>query len=220
MKKKTLKYLYVRPLDGFRKLQGYMDSNLRNKIIKAVEIAGEAISDIPIVIGNEPIFRLCVELQRELGCDIDVLDMEPAFNYFFKQYRDDLEDLFDEEEAWIQFLDAWPKVKIVDILKRAVQMAQKSPIVYKGTKLRPKQQYFASVCKYMQDIVGPGQVFYLSSYQAAESIIADEGKHRQAHRYLGSLCTLGILEKVSTGNFASRKANEYRYIYERPDLPK
>lgn len=178
--------------------------------------------DGPIYIGNEPVFRLCVELRRFLPKNPDI-PLRPLLERFYELSDGVLEDDYGEpltlEDAWDQFLDAWPKVSYPGIVQQAKERASQS-VEWRSelTHLDPQRRYLATVCYEMQQIVGADRNIYLSSYNAAELLGIED--HKKALRTLKRFCAEGILRFVKQGNFKTREANEYHYIGHEKQKPK
>lgn len=189
------------------------DEIFDGKVEQAIQRALPTCDDV-IHIGNEPVFRLCVELQRFLPKDTNIA-RRPILERFYELSDGSLVDQDKEpltlEDAWDQFLDAWPKVSYPGIFQQAKQKAQRHikprPEL---SHLDPQRRYLATVCYEMQQIMGDSRNIYLSSYDAA--IILGIKDHKKALRALKRFCAEGILRFVKQGNFRRREANEYQYV--------
>jgi hypothetical protein len=195
-----------------------LDETLNDRVEQAIQQA-LLLCEEPVYIGNEPVFRLCVELRRFLPKNPDI-PLRPVLERFYElsdgTLVDDFGELLTLEDAWDQFLDAWPKVSYPGIVQEAKERANQS-VEYRPelAHLDPQRRYLATVCYEMQQIVGTDANIYLSSYDAAELLGFTD--HKKALRTLKRFCAEGILQFVKQGNFKNREANEYRYVgHEKP----
>lgn len=187
------------------------ENRIEQAIQRALPTADEAI-----YIGNEPIFRLCVELQRFLPKDTDI-PLRPILECYYHLSDRLLVDEYGEqltlEDAWDQFLDAWEKVSYPGILQQAVERARRhTRLRPELAHLDPKRGLLATVCYEMQQLAGEDKDFYLSSYQAARVLWLDDKRHRKALRMLNRFCTEYILKCTKRGDPKEDKANHYKYI--------
>ena len=116
------------------------------------------------------------------------------------------------EETLADFLEGWDKVQyprgrgpMTDLVKRAA--AGELPAVAEQFE-QPELRLLVAVCRELQAVAGDG-AFHLSSRAAGESVGVS---HQHALRWLRLLVRLGILERVSQGDYRKRRASEYRYL--------
>ncbi|AQT68780.1 hypothetical protein STSP2_01953 [Anaerohalosphaera lusitana] len=165
-------------------------------------------------IDNHDIFVLCQYL-RGLGIpkNIDEDQLEDIFYHCYEQLEDILldedGDTLSEDEAWSQFIEVWPKIRIPKgfSFQKAVDKAKKmdTPLeieIFSDERLI----LLGKVCYQLQLMVGDG-LFWLSGYDAGKILGISQPR---ARRFLKTLVDQEILELVKSGN--RRKASEYRYL--------
>jgi hypothetical protein len=118
------------------------------------------------------------------------------------------------DEAWIDFLHAWPKVKfprgkepMIAILERAKHSPP--PAVaqnYEGDGLR----LLIAICRELQCASG-NKPFYLACRTAATLLDLGENGHVKAWRWLTLLVHDGVIEAVKRGERGKRRASRFRY---------
>jgi hypothetical protein len=114
-------------------------------------------------------------------------------------------------ETWIDFLQAWPRVKIpkgatmVSIMQKALEVPMpKAAERYEGEPIRR----LVALCKQLH-LEANYEPFFLSCRTAAELLGVS---HVQANRWLFLLDHDGVIEQVNKGDRGRRKAAEYRYL--------
>jgi hypothetical protein len=113
-------------------------------------------------------------------------------------------------ETWIDFLKAWPRVKIPKgaTMASIMQRALEAPLPKAAERYaeEPIRQLIA-LCRQLGQEAGDGP-FYLACRTAADLLGVS---HVQANRWLFLLAHDGVVEQLNKGNRGSRKAAEYRY---------
>jgi hypothetical protein len=114
------------------------------------------------------------------------------------------------EESWIDFFEAWPKVKYAagdgplnHILKRAINSELPEEALQFG---HPPIRLLVAICREIQRHAGD-QPFYLSTRVAGRLLDVD---HKLASRWLRLLEQDGLLEVTIKGN--KKKATRFRYL--------
>ncbi|HLB75000.1 MAG TPA: hypothetical protein VJJ98_13345 [Sedimentisphaerales bacterium] len=167
-----------------------------------------------VFIGNEPVFILCVELQKILRHNIKPESLVPVLEEFYDRADgslvDENNDALEWEDIHEQFLDAWAKVKYAGIVRRAIEAAKADgePRPELG-HLDPKRQFLGKVLYHRQVLEGSSKAFPFSSYQAKN--VLGISSEKTAWRLLQRFCREGILDLVKKGHSGYRKANLYRY---------
>jgi len=122
----------------------------------------------------------------------------------------------DFEETWIDFLQAWPKIKfkkgegpMAQIFSRAFQV-EPPKVALDKYPTNPQLQLLAALCRELQTAAGDGP-FFLGTRTAGRLLGVD---HWKAWRWLFLLQTEGVIREVTKGGTAEnpRKASRYRYI--------
>jgi hypothetical protein len=167
-----------------------------------------------VFIGNEPVFILCVELQKILRQNIKPESLVPVLEEFYDRADgslvDENNDALEWEDIYEQFMEAWPKVKYAGIMQKAIEAAKADGEPRRELKhLDPKRQFLGKVLYHRQVLEGSTEAFPFSSDQAKK--ILGIGSEKTAWRILQRFCREGILELVKKGHYAYRKANLYRY---------
>ena len=117
-------------------------------------------------------------------------------------------------ETWCEFVDTWERVKFAkgqglmrDILNRA--MKQRPPAAAKQYDSEPIRLLVA-IC-YQLHRAAEGGSFFLATRTAAELIGVQP---RDISAWLKGLAADGVIECVSKGQAAGRKASEFKFIGE------
>ncbi len=116
------------------------------------------------------------------------------------------------EETWIDFLQAWPKIKypkgaepMVAILERAKQ----APLPRAAEKYEQAGlQLLVALCRELQQ-EPEKQPFFLACRTAGRLL---QVNHATAWRWLWLLCHDGVVVEVEKGDRAKRRASRYRYL--------
>lgn len=169
---------------------------------------------LPPYIGRRDrcIFEFCRELRAipELA-DANPHDLQPLV----RRWYDLAEPNIGTKEFAVTlaaFLKGWPKVEVPKgqtALDMAFAQAQSSdqstiPAVLDCDNLR----LLAALCRELQAQAGDGP-FYLGCRPMGDLFGVVP---KTAWNWLDALCTLSVLQKVSSGNRKERKASEYRYL--------
>ena len=117
-------------------------------------------------------------------------------------------------ETWIDFLQAWPKVKSPKGVKMAAIMekALQSPMPKAAERYEIEEmRRLVSLCRQL-DREAKGGTFFLSCRTAAELLGVS---HTQANRWLFLLDHDKVVKQINKGDRAKRQAAEYRYLGKR-----
>jgi hypothetical protein len=116
------------------------------------------------------------------------------------------------EESWIDFLRAWERVRFpagTGPLDRAFSISQSQPLPACAERFGIIGiRLLIALCRQLQLTAGDG-TFFLACRSAANLL---DIEHTTANRWLWLLERERILQRISTGSKASKKANEYRYL--------
>jgi len=121
------------------------------------------------------------------------------------------------DETYADFRDAWERVKWpagVGSLQAALTRAKSLPIPPEAGQFRHEKRLLVALCYQLQCERGV-RPFFLSCRDAAQALdLEGREPHVTAWRWLENLCNprVGILQKVSSGTWSRRKANEYLYL--------
>jgi hypothetical protein len=115
------------------------------------------------------------------------------------------------EETWIDFLQAWPKVKFPrgqEPMTAILEKAKTNPFPPAVDRYQPDGlRLLVAVCRELQRVSGEGE-FFLSCRTAGKLLGVN---YVTAARYLYLLAHDGIVEAVEKGDRARRRATRYRY---------
>ncbi len=100
-----------------------------------------------------------------------------------------------------------------DPVYRAADRAKKNPLPKLPGRVGRDVRRVAALCREMQRESGD-LVFFLDCRKAAKALKLKS--HHDASDYLRLLGTLGVIQLVTPGDFKTRLATRYRYIW--PDL--
>jgi hypothetical protein len=114
--------------------------------------------------------------------------------------------------TYSDFLRGWKRVKIPagsGPLEAAMERARKEELPPEARNFDdPKVRLLVALCRQLHRTAG-GAVWFLACRSAGKLL----GIHyKTAWRWLVYLEDVGLLERVSTGNLKTKKANEYRYL--------
>jgi len=174
-----------------------------------------ARTDKRVFIGNEPVFMLCLALQKILRLNIEPESLIPVLEEFYERANGSLVDENNDALEWgdilEQFFDAWPKVKYAGIMRRAIDAAKADTKPRPELEhLDPKRQFLGKVLYHRQKLEGSMKAFPFSAYLPKD--VFGRTSEKTVWRILQRFCRDGILEPAGKGHAGIRKANLYRYI--------
>lgn len=116
------------------------------------------------------------------------------------------------EESWIDFVEAWDKVRFPKgqepILAIFAKAAESELPAIASNYENPRIQLLVQLCRELQRHHG-ARPFYLSCRTAAKLLNTKD--YKTVARWLKLLVVDGVLELVSAGNTSGRRASRYRY---------
>ena len=116
------------------------------------------------------------------------------------------------EESWIDFLQAWPKVKFPigeEPMTAIFQRATQAPLPQVASKYDAQGlQLLVALCRELQQAAGQ-EPFFLACRTAGNLLGVS---HMQANRWLFLLTHDHILELVERGDQSRRRASRWRYV--------
>ena len=116
------------------------------------------------------------------------------------------------EESWIDFLQAWPKVKFPkgsEPMTAIFQRATEAPLPEIAKKYDIQGlRLLVALCRELQQAAGQDP-FFLACRTAGKLLGVS---HIQANRWLFLLAYDGIIELVERGEQSKRRASRYRYV--------
>ena len=162
--------------------------------------------------------RQVFELARAIKAVAGLADADPdELRHIVKRWHTlALPNILTREftETWIDFLQAWPRVKspkgakMAAIMEKALQLPMpKAAERYEDEGIRR----LVALCKQL-DREANGGTFYLSCRTAAALLGVS---HMQANRWLFLLDHDEVVKQVNKGDRGKRQAAEYRYVRER-----
>jgi hypothetical protein len=122
--------------------------------------------------------------------------------------------------TWREFADGWLRVDsplVAGSLDWALERATVAGAPPEAEQYRsPRLQLLAALCQELAK-ERPDRGFFLSCRDAARMLdLGGEQSQATAWRMLRRLCDpkTGLFQQTASGNFADRRANEYRYVGE------
>ena len=117
------------------------------------------------------------------------------------------------DETWIDFLQAWPKVKFpkgTEPMVAVFEKAKAGPVPRAALKYEhPQLRLLAALCRELQRTAGD-KPFFLSCETARRLL---DASHRMATwRWLSLLLHDRIIQEVEKGDPKKRRASRYRYL--------
>ena len=161
---------------------------------------------------HKVIFELARSLKAIPGlAAADPNDLEEVFREWHRQAKPYINTKA-FEESWFDFREGWPKVKFPKGQEPLLGIWEKSmhrdyPVEAQGYE-NPKIKDLARFCRELQLVSGQ-EPFFLAVRVAGRLLDVDKAT---ASRLLRILQCDGIIELVSKGSQAARRASRYRYV--------
>lgn len=181
----------------------------------ATQVERAIVRSIPptVAMRNRSLFKLARELKAipEISC-LPASELRWVVEAWLSKARQFIVNATDVTTNLVDFANAWGSVKyaagsspIDDIVRRSKDSLP-PPEVAESTNAA--LVLLATICRELQRDRGD-RPFFLDCRTAAKHIGVD---HMAAFRWLKGFCAIHLLEQVSSGSQAKRKANEYRYL--------
>ena len=158
------------------------------------------------------LFRLCRELQAiPEYANADPTSLEPIVRAWYEVAKANI-GTKEYEVTLAAFIRAWGNVKVPKGQTAAYAAFERAkscdhswiPSRFESDALR----LLIALCRELQAINGK-RPFYLDCRTCGDLLGVT---HKTAWQYLDTLCTFGVIKKVSSGSLKTRKANEYRFL--------